>query len=66
MDNSKDFKICVSRTDFFQRAMVQWQRQKKGTPGNTLRVTFLGEAGVDSGAIRKEFLTGKSVSLLLI
>uniref|UniRef100_A0A9J7YT29 HECT domain-containing protein n=1 Tax=Cyprinus carpio carpio TaxID=630221 RepID=A0A9J7YT29_CYPCA len=57
VDNSKDFKICVSRTDFFQRAMVQWQRQKKGTPGNTLRVTFLGEAGVDSGAIRKEFLT---------
>uniref|UniRef100_A0A9J8CA89 HECT domain-containing protein n=1 Tax=Cyprinus carpio carpio TaxID=630221 RepID=A0A9J8CA89_CYPCA len=57
VDNSKDFKICVSRTDFFQRALVQWQRQKKGTPGNTLRVTFLGKAGVDSGAIRKEFLT---------
>ncbi|XP_048022561.1 uncharacterized protein LOC125252930 isoform X1 [Megalobrama amblycephala] len=57
VDASKDFNICVSRTDFFQRAMVQWQRQKKGTPGNTLRVTFLGEAGVDSGAIRKEFLT---------
>ncbi|KAF4098097.1 hypothetical protein G5714_022105 [Onychostoma macrolepis] len=53
VDDSKDFKICVSRTDFFQRAMVQWQRQKKGTPGNTLRVTFWGEAG----AIRKEFLT---------
>ncbi|XP_051977330.1 uncharacterized protein LOC127639388 isoform X2 [Xyrauchen texanus] len=57
VDDSKDFKICVSRTDFFQRAMVQWQRQKRGTPGNTLRVTFLGEAGVDTGAIRKEFLT---------
>ncbi|XP_077093820.1 uncharacterized protein LOC143745586 [Siphateles boraxobius] len=57
VDDSKNFTICVSRTDFFQRAMVQWQRQKKGTPGNILRVTFLGEAGVDSGAIRKEFLT---------
>ncbi|KAK2913230.1 hypothetical protein Q8A67_001629 [Cirrhinus molitorella] len=53
VEDSKDFKICMSRTDFFQRAMVQWQWQKKGT----LRVTFLGEAGVDSGAIRKEFLT---------
>ncbi|ROI60070.1 hypothetical protein DPX16_0939 [Anabarilius grahami] len=61
VDASKDFNICVSRTDFFQRAMVQWQRQKKGTPGNTLRVTFLGEAGVDSGAIRKEFLTNAVV-----
>ncbi|KAI2645865.1 G2/M phase-specific E3 ubiquitin-protein ligase [Labeo rohita] len=60
VDDSKDFKICVSRTDFYQRAMVQWQRQKRGTPGNTLRVTFLGEAGVDTGAIRKEFLSGKS------
>lgn len=57
VDDSKDFKICVSRTDFYQRAMVQWQRQKRGTPGNTLRVTFLGEAGVDTGAIRKEFLS---------
>lgn len=62
VDDSKDFKICVSRTDFYQRAIVQWQRQKRGTPGNTLRVTFLGEAGVDTGAIRKEFLSGKSGS----
>ncbi|XP_039524678.1 uncharacterized protein LOC120477237 isoform X1 [Pimephales promelas] len=57
VDDGKDFKICVSRNDFYQRAMVQWQRQKRGTPGNTLRVTFLGEAGVDTGAIRKEFLS---------
>ncbi|KAI7793827.1 putative G2/M phase-specific E3 ubiquitin-protein ligase-like, partial [Triplophysa rosa] len=51
VDDSKDFKIFVSRTDFYQRAMVQWQRQKRGSPANTLRVTFLGEAGVDTGAI---------------
>ncbi|KAI7807099.1 hypothetical protein IRJ41_021492 [Triplophysa rosa] len=57
VDDCKDFKICVSRTDFYQRAMLQWQRQKRGSPANTLRVTFLGEAGVDTGAIRKEFLT---------
>lgn len=62
VDDSKDFKICVSRTDFYQRAMVQWQRQKRGTLDNTLRVTFFGEAGVDTGAIRKEFLSGKSGS----
>ncbi|XP_049331754.1 uncharacterized protein LOC125799316 [Astyanax mexicanus] len=57
VDGSKEFSICVSRTDFFQRAMVQWQRQKKGSPANRLKVSFIGEAGVDTGAIRKEFLT---------
>ena len=31
-----------------------WQRQK-----NPLKVTFMGEAGVDTGALRKEFLTGQ-------
>ncbi|XP_017569473.2 uncharacterized protein zgc:112970 [Pygocentrus nattereri] len=57
VDGSRDFKIFVSRTDFFQRAMLQWQRQKRGSLANTLKVNFIGEAGVDTGAIRKEFLT---------
>ena len=40
------------------RGMKQWQRQKKSSPKNPLRVSFIGEAGIDSGALRKEFLTG--------
>lgn len=39
------------------RGMKQWQRQKKSSPKNPLRVSFIGEAGIDSEALRKEFLT---------
>ncbi|XP_076829285.1 uncharacterized protein LOC143475336 isoform X4 [Brachyhypopomus gauderio] len=35
----------------------QWQRQKKTSPKCRLRVTFFGEAGIDTGALSKEFLT---------
>lgn len=35
--------------------------QKKNSPFATLKVTFLGEAGVDTGALRKKkILTGKT------
>nr|XP_055023955.1 uncharacterized protein LOC129414078 isoform X2 [Misgurnus anguillicaudatus] len=32
-------------------------RQKKSTPKCSLKVCFVGEAGIDTGAIKKEFLT---------
>ncbi|MEQ2259824.1 hypothetical protein XENORESO_019277, partial [Xenotaenia resolanae] len=33
------------------------EEAKKGIATNQLRVTFIGEAGVDTGALQKEFLT---------
>ncbi|KAI7805120.1 hypothetical protein IRJ41_024840, partial [Triplophysa rosa] len=57
VDQTNTFPICVSRSDIFKRGMQQWQRQKKTSPKCRLKVTFFGEAGVDSGALSKEFLT---------
>ncbi|KAF1376293.1 hypothetical protein PFLUV_G00209440 [Perca fluviatilis] len=57
VDNTAIFSICVTREDMLERGMKQWQRQKKASPKNPLRVTFLGETGIDNGALRKEFLT---------
>ena len=53
VDDSKDFKICITRDDFVQRGFIQWARQKKGSPVNKLNVTFIGEAGIDTGALSK-------------
>ncbi|XP_048010782.1 uncharacterized protein LOC125244677 isoform X1 [Megalobrama amblycephala] len=52
------FDITVSRQNMLERGLVQWQRQKKSSPINKLKVAFIGEAGVDTGALSKEFLTG--------
>ncbi|ROI15248.1 hypothetical protein DPX16_1401 [Anabarilius grahami] len=57
VDETNTFSICVSRTDIFIRGMQQWQHQKKSSPKSRLKVTFFGEAGIDTGALRKEFLT---------
>ncbi|XP_008304280.1 G2/M phase-specific E3 ubiquitin-protein ligase-like, partial [Stegastes partitus] len=57
VDESKEFKICITREDLVHRGFIQWQRQKKGCPVNKLNVTFIGEAGIDTGALSKEFLT---------
>ena len=46
-----------------QRGFIQWQRQKKGSPVNKLKVSFIGEAGVDTGALSKEFLMGNVMKL---
>ncbi|XP_028451799.1 uncharacterized protein LOC114567093 isoform X2 [Perca flavescens] len=57
VDVEKQFNIQISRTNILERGLLQWQRQKKNSPTATLKVTFFGEAGVDTGALRKEFLT---------
>ncbi|XP_065132824.1 uncharacterized protein [Paramisgurnus dabryanus] len=57
VDTSKEFSICVSRVNLLERGMSLWKRQKLSSPIHTLKVTFMGEAGVDTGALRKEFLT---------
>ncbi|KAA0716598.1 hypothetical protein E1301_Tti019190 [Triplophysa tibetana] len=58
VDQTNTFSICISRNDIYNKGMQQWKRQKKSTPKDSLKVTFFGEAGVDSGALSKEFLTG--------
>ncbi|XP_016522844.1 uncharacterized protein LOC103132389, partial [Poecilia formosa] len=57
VDPSKTFDICVSKDSVVERGLILWQRQKNGGPVNPLKVSFLGEIGVDTGALRKEFLT---------
>lgn len=42
-----------------ERGLKLWQRQKTGGPVNELKITFIGETGIDTGALRKEFLSGK-------
>lgn len=58
-DDGKTFNLTVSRQNMVERGLLQWQRQKKTSPAYQLKVSFLGEAGVDTGALRKEFLTGR-------
>ncbi|XP_054605989.2 uncharacterized protein [Nothobranchius furzeri] len=57
IDRSKEFHLCVTRDELVERGMKLWQRQKNASPLNPLKVTFIGEAGVDTGALRLEFLT---------
>ncbi|ROL45080.1 G2/M phase-specific E3 ubiquitin-protein ligase [Anabarilius grahami] len=57
VDESSSFSICVTREQMVERGIKQWQRQKKSSPKNAIRVTFIGEAGIDSGALKTEFLT---------
>lgn len=66
VDETNTFSICVSRTDLYNRGMQQWQRQKKTSPKCRLKVTFFAEAGIDTGALTKEFLTGTGVCPYLL
>lgn len=58
-EEEREFKLLISRSNILERGLIQWQRQKKRSPTATLNISFIGEAGVDTGALRKEFLTGK-------
>lgn len=57
MDKSKTFNVNLTREGLYQRGMKQWARQKQASPKNPLRVSFIGEQGIDEGALRREFLT---------
>ncbi|XP_024113643.1 G2/M phase-specific E3 ubiquitin-protein ligase [Oryzias melastigma] len=57
VDHSKTFNINVTRDDLYQRGLKQWARQKQSSPKNRLLVSFIGEQGIDDGALRREFLT---------
>ena len=56
--DGKTFDITVSRQNMLERGLMQWQSPKKTSPTDQLKVSFLGEAGIDTGVLRKEFLTG--------
>ena len=52
------FFIVVRRNATLSRAISLWQRESaKVSPENILRVKFLRENGIDTGALAKEFLT---------
>uniref|UniRef100_A0A671VS74 HECT domain-containing protein n=1 Tax=Sparus aurata TaxID=8175 RepID=A0A671VS74_SPAAU len=57
VDTSKTFELCVSRDNMLERGLKLWKHNKKATPLNRLWIKFLGEAVIDTGALRKEFLT---------
>ncbi|XP_073343893.1 G2/M phase-specific E3 ubiquitin-protein ligase-like isoform X2 [Pagrus major] len=57
VDTDKTFDLCVSQENVVERCLKMWKRQKNGSPVNPLKVTFLGEPGLDTGALRKEFLS---------
>uniref|UniRef100_A0A3B3HCP9 HECT domain-containing protein n=1 Tax=Oryzias latipes TaxID=8090 RepID=A0A3B3HCP9_ORYLA len=52
-----EFKLCVDREGLPNRGILQWQRKKSSSPAGTLKVVYIGEAGVDTGAMKREFLT---------
>ena len=57
--NGKDsLYIVVRRKAALERKLKLWQRAIKNvTPEHVLRVKFIGEDGIDTGALAKEFLT---------
>ncbi|KAG7473976.1 hypothetical protein MATL_G00101640 [Megalops atlanticus] len=54
---TQEFSICVARDQLVERGMMLWKRQKRSSPLNPLKITFLRESGVDTGVLRVEFLT---------
>ena len=61
VDTSTEFKLCVDREELPDRGILQCKRKKAASPASALKVVYIGEAGIDTGALRKEFLTGKLV-----
>ncbi|XP_029981811.1 uncharacterized protein LOC115413216 [Sphaeramia orbicularis] len=57
IDTTTEFKLCVDREDLLDRGILQWKRKKTASPASALKVVYIGEAGIDTGALRKEFLT---------
>jgi hypothetical protein len=57
VDDDKQFIVGTRRKAQLARKLFLWQRQtKKNSPTSRLNVHYIGEDGVDSGALRKEFL----------
>ena len=57
VDVDQQFKITTRRNAPLSRRLLLWQREtKKSSPTSQVNVHFIAEDGVDSGALRKEFL----------
>lgn len=62
VDKSGQFFLVIRRGITFQRLLLLWQREcKKSSPEKIFRVKYIGERGIDSGALSKECLT-KAIS----
>jgi hypothetical protein len=54
VDDEKEFCVATRRKAHLTRKLLLWQRQtKNNSPTSRLRVHYVGEDGVDSGALRK-------------
>lgn len=53
-----EFKLCVDRGDLPDRGKLQWKRKKTASPASALKLVYGGETGIDTGQLRKEFVTG--------
>ena len=57
-DNDNQFFIVMRRKVPFFRVLTLWQREaKKTSPMKKLAVKYVGEDGIDTGALAREFLT---------
>jgi hypothetical protein len=62
VDKSSQYFLVIRRGIAFQRLLLLWQREcKKTSPEKVFRVKYIGERGINSGAISKECLT-KAIS----
>uniref|UniRef100_A0A8D0A0R7 HECT domain-containing protein n=1 Tax=Sander lucioperca TaxID=283035 RepID=A0A8D0A0R7_SANLU len=52
-DTTTEFKLCVDREDLPDRGILQWKRKKAASPASVLKVVYIEEAGIDTGALRK-------------
>ena len=58
--NSGHFFLVIHRSSPLSKVIFPWRREDaKPLPVKRLRIKFLGENGIDTGAIAKEFLTLK-------
>jgi hypothetical protein len=56
-DSIDNFFLVIRRGISLSRLLALWQRQEKRTPvTKVVRIRIIGENGIDSGAIAKEFL----------
>ena len=67
VDTTRNFDLLVTRDSMAERGLKLWNRRKNnGGPENQLKVSFLGEKGIDTGALSKEFLCSEFLLILPI
>lgn len=64
VDTTTELKVCVDREELPDRSILQWKRKQSASPASVLKVVYIGEAGIDTGALRKDFFTGNCFVLI--